>query len=145
MLPHLSHLKRLSNDLADLQKEFVAAGDTAGAEYVARMGLRLGEQLTRGPGSMTLIGELVGIAVEANLVRNLPQDTPYDFLGGDAAKFQADLKQRRADIRPLGGQFDAWLRQASEADVLDYFDLWAKHGERTALLWVKEQAEDPAP
>jgi hypothetical protein len=145
LLPHLSHLKRLSNDLADLQKEFVAAGDTAGAEYVARMGLRLGEQLTRGPGSMTLVGELVGIAVEANLVRNLPQDTPYDFLGGDAAKYQADLKQRRADIRPLGGQFDAWLSQASEADVLAYFDLWAKHGERTALEWVREQAEVPAP
>ena len=145
LLPHLSHLKHLSNDLAALQKEFVAAGDLSGAEHVARMGLRLGDQLTQGPGSMTLIGELVGIAVEASLVRNLPQDTPYEFLGGDAATYQADLKQRRADIRSVSGHFDTWIRQASEADVISYFDVWARHGERTALQWVRDQAETEAP
>ncbi|MBL9129171.1 MAG: hypothetical protein JNL97_16095 [Verrucomicrobiales bacterium] len=145
LLPHLAHLKSLSGGLADLQKELVGAGDLAGAEHVAKMGLRLGKQLTQGPGSSTIVGELVGIAVEANLVRSLPQDTPYEFLGGDAATYQQNLKQRRADIRSVSGQFESWIRQASEADVVAYFDVWAKHGERTALEWVRDQAEPKAP
>ncbi|MGE3313315.1 MAG: hypothetical protein AB7O66_25390 [Limisphaerales bacterium] len=141
LLPHLAHLKRLSNDLADLQKELVAAGDPSGAAHVAHLGLGLSEQLTQGPGSLTLVGELVGIAVGANLVRNLPQDTAYEFLGGDAATYSANLKQRRADIRTVSGSFDAWIRQASEADVIGYFDVLAQYGERVALEWVRDQSQ----
>jgi hypothetical protein len=145
-LPHLSHLKRLSTDLAALQQEFIAAGDLAGAESLARSGVRLANHLKDGSGSMTLIGELVGIAIGSALTRNLPPSTSYPFLEGTPADFQANLKARREDLRTLSGpEPDSWIRNASEQDVLNYFNAVRTYGESTALRWLREEEKAAAP
>ncbi|MCZ7637830.1 MAG: hypothetical protein M5U12_18420 [Verrucomicrobia bacterium] len=66
--------------MAALETRYLEAGDPAAAEQRARYGLRLGEQLTAGEGSHTLIGQLVGTAVERVVLKPLEPDRVYEFL-----------------------------------------------------------------
>lgn len=144
-LPHLSQLKKLSQEMATLQSEFLAAGDTAAAEQITHMGIRLGEQFSEGPGSMTLIGELVGLAIEKVILKNLRPEDSYDFLNGTAQDYLTRIEERRSSSRPDSAQFESWIRHAPEADILGYFDRLHAHGERAALNWMRQRMAEPTP
>ena len=131
--------------MATLQSEYLAAGDTAAAEHMTRMGIRLGEQLSEGPGSMTLIGELVGLAIEKVTLKNLRPEDSYDFLNGTAQDYLARIEERRSTSGPDVAQFDSWIRRAPEADILGYFEQLHAHGERTALNWMRQRIAEPTP
>lgn len=144
-LPHLGQLKKLSQEMATLQSEYLAAGDTAAAEHITRMAIRLGEQLSEGPGSMTLIGELVGLAIEKVALKNLRPEDSYDFLNGTAQDYLTRIEERRASSRPDVAQFESWIRGASEAEILGYFEELHAHGERAALNWMRQRTAEPQP
>jgi hypothetical protein len=131
--------------MATLQSEYLAAGDTAAAEHMTRMGIRLGEQLSEGPGSMTLIGELVGLAIEKVTLKNLRPEDSYDFLNGTAQDYLARIEERRSTSGPDVAQFESWIRRAPEADILGYFEQLHAHGERAALKWMSQRIAEPTP
>jgi hypothetical protein len=142
-LPHLSHLRKLSQNIAELQGQYIAAGDQESAVRLARMGIHLGNQLTEGGGSQTMIGELVGIAVQKAVVTSLPGDATYDFLQGEPATYQSRLMERRAALREGTPNLATWIRTANEADILQYFDRYRAEGESAAMKWLREQAKAP--
>ncbi len=143
LLPHLSHLKKLSQNIAELQGQYIAAGDQESALRLARMGIQLGNHLTEGGGSQTLIGELVGIAVQKAVVTSLPGDATYDFLQGDPATYQSRLTERRAALRENTPNLEAWIRNANEEDILQYFNRYQSEGEGAAMKWLQEQTKEP--
>ena len=143
LLPHLAQLKKLSQNVAELQGQYLAAGDQESAVRLAQMGVQLGNHLTEGGGSHTLIGELVGIAIQKAVVTSLPPDSTYDFLQGDPTTYQSRLTERRAAFRENMPNFEAWVRNATEADILQYFDRYQTEGESSAMKWLREQTKGP--
>jgi|GEM_PF-922740 len=142
-LPHLAQLKKLSQHIAELQGQYVAAGDNESAVRLARMGVQLGNHLTEGGGSQTLIGELVGIAIHKGVLKSLPPEANHDFLQGDVSAFLAGIEERRAAVRENMPNFEAWARNATEADILSYYDRLQVEGESAAMKWLREQTKKP--
>jgi hypothetical protein len=142
-LPHLAQLKGLAQDVAALQTRYIEAGDPGAAEQLAQYGLRLGEQLAAGEGSHTLIGQLVGTAVEAIVLRQLEPDRPYEFLSGTVNEHLAQLDQRRAAARENGRVFHRWMETATEVEVTTYFDRFKVYGESEAMNWVRQRVGQP--
>ena len=139
VLPHLAQLKSLAQEMAVLQRQYLAAGDTASAERLAQMGVQLGRQLLEGEGSRTLINQLVGISVERIVLNPLDAEKNYDFLQGSARDQIAQLDARRAGVRESTKLLDAWMRSASEADLISYFDRFKIYGESGALAWLRQR------
>jgi hypothetical protein len=139
LLPHLAQIKGLAQEMATLQRQYLAAGDAASAENLAALGLQLGQRLGTGEASHTLISQLVGIAVERIVLNPLNPEQNYDFLGGNVRERIAQLDARRAAVRQDTQLFDAWMRQATDADVVSYFDRFKIYGESSAMAWIRQR------
>lgn len=139
LLPHLAQLKGLAQEMAGLQRQYLAAGDTASAENLAALGLQLGQRLGTGEASHTLISQLVGMAVERIVLNPLDAERYYDFLGGSTREHIDQLNARRAAVKQDTQLFDAWSRQATEADIVSYFDRFKIYGETAAMAWIRQR------
>ncbi|MCC6232921.1 MAG: hypothetical protein IT580_09775 [Verrucomicrobiales bacterium] len=145
LLPHLAQLKEVTRGLLDVRAEALAAGDQAGAERITQLGLHLGQQLADGPGSMTLIGELVGLTLERIILRDVPPDTELPYLQKSAGEVLSTVDTRRASTRESSQTFETWVRGASEPEILEYFQRLKSESESAALRWIREQPSPPAP
>jgi tetratricopeptide (TPR) repeat protein len=143
LLPQLAQLKSLAQEMATLQQQYTAAGDPESAATLARYGMVLGQHLTSGEGSRSIIGQLVGISIEQILMRQLPQDQPYGFLAGTAAERLASIAARKAEFREGTQQFEPFIRTASEEDIVRYFDRVKTEGEHAANRWMIGQLRGP--
>jgi hypothetical protein len=143
LLPHLAQLKSLAQEMGVLQRQYLAAGDGASAEQLAQMGLQLGQQLMDGEGSRTLISQLVGIAVERIVLNPLDPERNYNFLQGNTHEYVAQLDARRAGVRETTQLLDGWMRNASEADLISYFDRLKIYGESSAMAWLRQRQAVP--
>jgi len=139
LLPHLAQLKGLAQEMAILQRQYLAGGDAASAENLAALGLQLGQRLGTGEASHTLISQLVGIAVERIVLNPLDAERSYDFLGASAREHIDQLTARRAAVRQDTQLFDAWMRQATDADIVSYFDRFKIYGESSAMAWIRQR------
>ena len=139
LLPHLVQFKGLAQDLAGLEAQYLAAGDPVSAERIAQLGLQLGQHLIDGEGSRTLIGQLVGIAVERISLKPLDAAKNYDFLQGTVPDRIAQLDARRLAVRDSTKSLDSWMRNANEADLISYFDRFKLSGEAGALAWMRQR------
>lgn len=139
LLPHLAQLKGLAQEMATLQRQYVAAGDAASAENLAALGLQLGQRLGTGEASHTLISQLVGIAVERIALNPLDAGQYYDFLGGNVSDHIEQLNARRAAVKQDTQLFDTWMRQATDADIVSYFDRFKIYGEPAAMAWIRQR------
>ena len=143
LLPHLSQLKGLAQDMAALQQQFLAGGDSASAEALARVGLQMGEQLNAGEGARCSINQLVGTAVERIVLGALDPQTHYDFLNGTVQERLDSLQTQRDAVRESTQSFDRWWPTASEAEVISYFDRMKLYGESAALAWLQHRQSAP--
>ena len=139
LLPHLAQMKSLAQEMAVLQRQYLAAGDAASAENLAALGLQLGQRLSTGEAAHTLISQLVGIAVERIVLNPLDAERQYDFLGRSPREHIDQLTERRAAVRQDTQLFDAWIRQATDADVVSYFDRFKIYGETAAMAWIRQR------
>ncbi|MBC8002733.1 MAG: hypothetical protein H7X97_09105 [Opitutaceae bacterium] len=145
LLPHLAQFKGLAQDMAVLQRQYLAAGDTASAENLARMGMQLGEQLVAGGGSKTLISQLVGAAIERIVINPLDPAKTYDFLQGSPSERIAQLNASRAEVRQSTQFLDQWMRNASDADLISYADRFKLYGETATLKWLQSRQKRSDP
>ena len=145
LLPALAQFRGLAQDMAALQRQYLAAGDTASAENLARMGMQLGQHLVEGEGSKTLIGELVGAAIERIVLNPLDPAKTYDFLQGTVTDRTAQLDARRTEVRQTSQSLDQWMRSASDADLISYFDRFKLYGESPALKWLRGRQDRTDP
>lgn len=144
LLPHLARLKKLAQGLQEVQRQYLASGNTAGAETLAAMGVQLGRQLESGQGSGLLINQLVGLAVERLSLSELPASSTPGFLEGTVEEHLNARKARREELKEVHLGFEDWLRAASEEQVVQHYDRLRAHGEEAALGWVKTGAPAPA-
>lgn len=142
-LPHLSGLKGLSQELARLQRDYLAAGNLEGAEDLARMGMQLGQRLRSSSGARCIVEELTGMAIEAQVLNELPPEGQYDFVPGGIPGYLDQMSQRRTSIKGLWQDSEGWLREATDSDLVAYFDRIKMFGEVEALRWVGARRGQP--
>jgi len=145
LLPHLSQLKGLAQDIASLQSEYVAAGDSASAEALAQYGMQLSRDLVSGDGSKTLIGQLVGIATERIVINALDPATHYDFMSDTPSARLAQLEAQVGAIKADAHAVESWLPTATDDDIQNYFERLKLFGERNAFAWLEERYQNFEP
>ena len=137
LLPHLLELRRLGKDMAQVQSQYIEAGDAASAERMTEIGMTLGRQLTEGGGCSGVISQMVGFFIQEDL---LTQPTPiYSFLGQNPGERLAEIQTQKDAVRSTVRMFDQWLPNASDADLITYFDRVKTFGEPNAIAWLQRQ------
>lgn len=121
-------MQELSKQLANLQKGYSSAGDTASAESLRQMGESLGRQM-QGSASY-LIDELVGISIESQF---LP--------ASDGGARRQQLQQRVDAIRALGSSshWKAFLEGTDTAEIILYLDRLKLYGEAATIQWLMQR------
>src|SRR5262249_1306144 len=117
LLPQTTELKAVGVALADLEKQYRAAGDSASADRLFAAGVNMAQQLAdeRSP---TLIQELVGMAIERKLLTNYSASQPA------LQQRLAQLDRRRQAIREVTDAVneEKFFQSAAEADIIIYWD-----------------------
>ncbi len=142
-LPHLTGLKGLSQELARLQQDYLAAGNREGAEALARLGMQLGQRLRSSVGARCIVEELTGMAIEAQVLNALPPEGQYDFVPEGIPEYLDQISQRRTDLKGLWQDSESWLREATDSELVAYFDRVKMFGEVEALKWVGTRRGQP--
>lgn len=138
LLPHLAQLRDLGKALTEQAKASRDAGDAAAAQKLWQAAHKLGSQLD-GPGSLTLIQCLVGVAIQRNVLSALDPATTFGD-SGQPVQAQLDrLTQRAAAIRATAKQFDKLLPNLSEKEIASYFDQQKRLGEEAAEQWALKE------
>jgi hypothetical protein len=141
LLPHMTSLRDLATHMAELQKQYAQAGDAGSAQAVGQMGLNLAWQLEGQPGR-TLLGELVGLAIEKKF---LAAKSPDSLFGSDERTVRermAEMDAHRQSIRELTAMTDL-LARLPEREAILYFDRLKLNGELDALRWLKNKHGSP--
>ncbi len=141
LLPEQAKLKQVGVDLVELAKRYQQAGDETSAQMVLQMGLDLGHRLDQTP-QITLIQELVGMAVERLALNAMNPDAPYDSTGRTVKDQLGTLDARRKDYRELSTQSDRILATLSDEDVAHYFDRNRLYGAVAAMRWVVNKSAE---
>jgi hypothetical protein len=141
LLPDLAELKSDAQSLAGLADTCRQSGDTASAQAALQMCMDLGRRLDS-PDSMTLIQQLVGIAIQRIALHAMDPTTAVGDSGQTVQETDNALAQERQGIRTLtNNQLEqSWLQSASDADICAYFDRMRIFGEQNALRWLAVRA-----
>jgi hypothetical protein len=138
ILPHLALLKDLANELAALQAHYAQSSDGPSLEALARIGTRLGRELSSGSGAKFLIDQIVGLEIERIVTANLDPQGHYPWLGQTPAERQAELEvQKSAMKEQLDPSRGLMSSLSSETDVLAFFDRVKLYTESDALRWLE--------
>jgi len=144
MLAELPSMKQVANGIVEARTQYLQAGDATSADALLQAGLGLSDRLTEGEGGRFVISQLVGMAVENIMLRQMDADTRYDSLGGKTpAERQAELKQQKADFRSLNASVTSAYGTMSEADWQSYSDRMKTYGEVEAMKWLQQRVADP--
>jgi hypothetical protein len=139
LLPHLAQFKRLGVDLADAATRYGAAGDTASQQEILAATWEIGRQLREDGRKGTLLNELVGLAVENNVLNKWPDGTDAPFLNRSIEEQKAQNREFRAEVHDVSPILERWLPTASESDVIHYLDRLRMFGEWETFKWLRNQ------
>lgn len=144
LLPELAQFKQLSRDLVDAQKTYAAGGDQASADKLMAMNYKFAQTLSNGEGSGLLINQLVGYAMERNILNQLDPNTISPSLGVAPAQRLAELQSERAAIKELTAQLPEQIMNLGPDNplMLSYFDRMKLFGEKAALKWLHDRRQN---
>jgi len=140
-LPQLVELRGLGQSLGELAQRYQQAGDAASAQAAVQLGVALGRQVGEPAPGSTMIGELVGLAIERQTLESLAPTSPYDDSGRSVRDRLGELAQERAARQALLRQSEDRLRNLSGPDLASYYDRLRTAGESEALRWVVSQPQ----
>ena len=135
-LPHLAQIKGVGRHFLDLAEKAAATGDTKTQQQMALLNWQIGQTLRKASGSVPVITELVGIAMENHTLRGWPAGT--DFAGRSTADHLEANNADRGEIRIVGPVFYQWFPTAPDHEVITYLNTLKNSGEREALNWLIE-------
>ena len=141
-LPHLIELKQLGVKLGELANTYRQAGDEGSANTALQMALKLGQNLEQPSGWNTVIGGLVGCAVERIALNGMDPASPYASSGQTVQGRLDELAQQRATVKAFVQQTSGLLEIMSEHDLADFFDRQKLFGEMAALRWALNKYGD---
>jgi len=143
-LPELATYKQLAQEMGDLQKKYLNSTDANSAANLAQMGLAFGNQIESGDSGKYLINQLVGMAVEANSLRQLDQNTSYDFLNGQTpAQVLQQLKDQKTTLKELSSNASAAYPLMTQEEMVNYAERIKIYGETAAQQWLIQQHPTP--
>lgn len=142
-LPGLGELRDLSRRMVDLAGLYRQAGDAASAQAVLQMGLVLGQRAGQESGRASLIQDLVGLAIERQMLGSMDPASPLDAERQTVQSRLDELARRREAIKELGKQSDAVMKSMSDTDLVIYYDRLKMHGEESALRWALSRQPPP--
>jgi hypothetical protein len=138
-LPHMTAATQTSRMLMEWQKKATESGDSAAADEALRLTYSLGRSFATPEASRTLIGQLVGIAMESRALKALPADTQPGWLTINPAQRLAEMDRQKQSVRDIGSGFD-WVVQSQNEEVLaGYILRMRSDGEPAAYEWLKAQ------
>jgi len=129
-------LRRLGDDMGELQHVFVEMGYWDEADFMFERTLALGEQLQDGD---LLIDNLVGITLQRKLLSSFDPATIVDLSGMTAAERLAQLEVESAELGTLAASVGERIRALDEAGVGEYRAILSRDGEVAALRWLSER------
>jgi hypothetical protein len=143
-VPSIAQLRELGRDMSKLERQYVAAGDSASAEMLAKMGLTLAADISSGNAN-SLLSQMVGSVVAREFLSGLDPKANYDFLTQPVNERLAQLQAQNKSIRESAKFFDKWVQSANDAQLVGYFDRLKLYGEAAAMNWAKGQFSEAAP
>jgi hypothetical protein len=138
-LPQLSQLRQLGTTLSELQVQYALAGDLASFDVLTQMGLELAQRMSGNRAGGFLIDQLVGLAIEHAILKNVDPSSAPDYLGMTAQERLDQLTGEKAEIRALAPLAETYLPSADEAELVTYLERVRAHGELEALRWLKDR------
>jgi tetratricopeptide (TPR) repeat protein len=147
-LPQLAELRGLGRNIGELAALYQQAGDEASAQAALQMGVNLGRQVGEPSGQNYLIGDLVGLAIERQILERMDPANPYDNAGTTVKDRLEELARRREMYREFQGPVDDSGRWSSASDVMEalseqdrisFFDRVKILGEIEALRWARNR------
>jgi len=141
LLGELPPMKLVASSILEARTQYLQAGDPASADALLQAGLGLSDRLTEGEGGRFVISQLVGMAVENIMLKQMDANTRYDSLGGKTpTERQAELTQQKADFRTLTTSLTSAYAAMSESDWQSYSDRMKTYGEVEAMKWLQQLA-----
>jgi tetratricopeptide (TPR) repeat protein len=147
-LPQLATLRGLGRNIGALATLYQQAGDAASAQAALQMGVNLGRQVGEPSGQNYLIGDLVGLAIERQILERMDPAGPYDGAGTTVKDRLEELARRREMYKEFQGPVDDSGRWSSATDVMEslseqerisFFDRIKVSGEIEALRWARNR------
>jgi hypothetical protein len=141
LLPQLSQLKQVGRSLSEVVSECRQAGDEAGAQSLLQMGLTLGQRV--GSERTFLINDLVGIAIECQMLTAMDPATSYNNGGRTVQERLDELTAVRDEIKATNRQLERLLPNLPESELCAYLDRVRLLGESQASRWLLEKHGHP--
>jgi hypothetical protein len=136
LLPNLSEMKTLAQQISALQQKYLAAGDAASTQQLGALGIEASRKLREG--NNPLISQLVGFAMENIALKNLDANTYYDFLGKSAGERLEEIKMQKQEVKDLMPIFTRHYPYLSDTEKMIYLDRSKLYGELNAMRWLKK-------
>ena len=131
LMPHLAQLRDVGAELVRRAHHYRQSGDTASANRMLHASIRIGAQLDR-TNSLTLLENLVGIAIQQNALKELDAATAFGNSGHSVQAEIDRLVERRADLRAVAKQFNQLFEQMTDEEIGNYFNQQKRLGEERA-------------
>ena len=146
VLPELAKFKELAVGIGTARKEYLDAGDSASANDLMQMQLTLAGRLRTGEGGKLMINQLVGLAIEAMTLKQLEQNTPYEFLAGKTpAERSEELKREKDSVREATKSLGTVYSTLNEAELVSFSDRVKIYGEVEAARWLQQRSGTNLP
>jgi hypothetical protein len=124
----------VSENLKQLQEEFIRSADFDAAEPTVVIGLTLGQRIQdQGP---YLIDQLVGISIEKKFLQQLDPLTQAGPGGQSAGERLEALDAKLMEIKTLQPAFTEEFATADEATQSQYLEKMKSEGELAAMRWL---------
>lgn len=136
LLPQLSELRGLGKRVDELAKLYQQAGDMDSAQAARQIGLSLGERFTKTSIDNSLMKNLVGIAIQYQILQSMDQGSIYDSSGQTVRQRQEELTGMRGELADLSRQTANIYPNLSAQELTAYYDRAKTLGQLPAMRWL---------
>lgn len=138
-LPHLPAAHQALVSLMEWHQSATDSGDTAAANDALRLTYGLSRTFTTPEASRTLIGQVIGIAMEARVLRALPTDAQPDWLTVNPAQRLAEMDRQKQNAKEIAAGLEWMIENQKEETLSEYVRRMRSEGESAAFAWLKAQ------
>jgi hypothetical protein len=131
VMPHLARLKDLGSELVKRATHYRESGDATAAGRMLQAAIRMGTQLDT-TNSLTLLQNLVGIAIQEMVLKELVSTAPFGNTGRTVQDEMDRLHERRARLRSVAREFNLMFERMSDTEIGSYFEQQKRLGEEAA-------------
>ena len=142
-LPQLSILKQLGQSLGDLATRYQQGGDEVSAQAARQLGVNLARQVDVESTPNCMIDNLVGIAIERQILEQMVPTSLYDNSSKTVKDRLDELANRRTTIKEMNKGTLDFLTGMPEQDIINYFDRLKVFGEVEAVRWAINRQKQP--